>query len=89
MWFLRRQLTHREKRLLILFGVFLLVAGWDFRYRRWTPSVTMETPHYAIYSTATPEQTQRIGEVTEVLYQAYAGRFAQFPQIGKSHPKLS
>jgi hypothetical protein len=36
----------------------------------------VRTEHYAIASNATPEQTERVGEVVEALHAAYAGFFA-------------
>ncbi len=58
-------------RLLALFAVLSVIYGWDCWHRRWSPSITQETEHYIVYSTASPEQTQKIGDVVETLYGAY------------------
>jgi hypothetical protein len=58
-------------RLLILVGLFLVVLGGEWMYRRWQPTCQITTEHYAIRSSATQEQTEEIGAVVEALYAAY------------------
>ena len=72
-------MTKRTKRLLAYLSVLLLVVALDCWYRRWEPALEVTTLHYVIYSTATPEQTEEVGEVAEMLYRAYAGVFGSVP----------
>lgn len=46
------------------------------------------TEHYIIYSSATPEQTQKIGEVVETLYGAYRDTFSGPVDFGREHARL-
>jgi hypothetical protein len=75
-----RRLTAREKRLLVLFAIFLGVAAWCWERvrwspqmvaRRWSPGVIVETEHYTIQSSATGDQTREIGRVAEIVYAGY------------------
>jgi hypothetical protein len=84
---LRWKLT-RQKRWLIYLGVVLAVAGWKFIPRPWKPSITLETPHYAIYSTSTRQQMEDTGRALELLYSAYSNRFSALPTLRRDHPKL-
>ncbi len=72
-----RRLTAREKRLLIYLGIFAAILGWDTVRRRWSPDLVQETEHYVVYSTATAEQTEEIGQVAEIVYRGY-GQFADW-----------
>jgi hypothetical protein len=82
-----RKLTSREKRMLVLFAIFLAIWSLD-RYRRWwRPSLTMESRHYVIESTATEEQTQNVLQKAELLYASYTEQFS-FLSLRKDHPKL-
>ena len=64
--------------MLTYFAVFLLVLGWDFNRRRWTPQHTVVTEHYTVYSTATRSQTEEIAAVAEILYAAYKAFLSEF-----------
>lgn len=64
------------------------VAAWKFIPRPWKPAVTIETAHYIIASTATPDQTEEIGRVVEILYNAYSNRFSTLTNFQRAHPKL-
>ena len=85
-----RALTSREKRILVYFGIFLVVLGWDCLRRRWSPAPAsgFQTEHYVIESSATPEQTREIGQVTEVVYRGYADLAARLQLTIAPHPKL-
>jgi hypothetical protein len=84
---MKLNLTSREKRILILFTVFLAIWGMD-RYRRWwRPAITMESRHYLIYSTATEEQTRNALEKAEMLYAAYTKQLS-FLTLRQDHSKL-
>jgi hypothetical protein len=87
-WRFRWRLKARETRLLIYLLVLLGVVAWKFIPRPWHASLTLETPHYIICSTATPAQTQDTARSMELLYNAYSNRFGSLPQFQPAHPKL-
>lgn len=66
-----RKLAAREKRLLVLFAIFLALAAWAYVPRPWRSTGTLETEHYTIRSSATKEQTREIGQVAEIVYSGY------------------
>ena len=78
----------RQKRLILYLGVLLGFAAWKFTPRYWKPTLTIETAHYQIASTATPEQTREMGRMAEILYAAYSGRLGSLPTFQTHHPKL-
>lgn len=47
----------------------------------------LQMPHYRVYSTATPAQTQQVGDAAESLHAAYRKLFAA--EIGGSTPPLT
>jgi hypothetical protein len=81
-------LQAREKRLLFYLLILAGVAAWKFVPRPWNPSLTTDTRHYRIRSTATKAQTDDIGATVEQLYLAYSNHFGAFPQLSREHPKL-
>ncbi|MEN6428920.1 MAG: hypothetical protein ABFE13_26530 [Phycisphaerales bacterium] len=83
-----RALTPREMRVLVYFGILLAILGWDCLRRRWSPGPGVETEHYSIESSATPEQTREIGRVAEILYRGYSELAAQLQYAIQPHPKL-
>ncbi len=84
----RRLLGSRTNRLIGYLVILAGVATWKFVPRPWHPTVTMETAHYAISSTAMRAQTEEIGRVVEELYLAYSNQFSSLPKFDKAHPKL-
>jgi len=84
----RGRLKARETRLLIYLLVLLGVVAWRFVPRPWHPSLTLEGPHYIIYSTATRPQTEETAKAMELLYNAYSNRLGSLPQFQTVHPKL-
>lgn len=84
----RWKLTAREVRLLIYFAVFAGIVAWKFLPRPWSPTLTVETAHYTIASTATREQTEEIGQVVEGLYLSYSNLLRELPGVRQPHPKL-
>src|SRR5206468_3229223 len=84
----RRRLNARQVRLLIYLAIVLGIAAWRFVPRPWHPTVTIETAHYMIASTATREQTEEIGSAMEILYRSYSNRFSTLPTFQRDHPKL-
>ena len=82
------QRRQRFKRMLALTGVLYLVVGYLYWRSYWRPTCTIETDHYQIQSTATPEQTRRIGEIVEITYSAYRGMFGSWPGYDRAHPRL-
>src|SRR5687767_3766377 len=83
-----QKLGKREKRLIFYLLAVVAFAAWKFTPRYWKPTVTVETQHYVISSTATREQTEEIGRVVEILYQTYSNRLGSLPDFQPSHPKL-
>ena len=78
----------RTTRLLIYFAILLGVVVWKYCPRPWTPARTVETPHYVIASTASQAQTEEVGRVVELLYNAYSNRFGTLPTFRHEHPRL-
>jgi len=72
----------------VYLALLLVVVSWDHLRRRWPPTHTLKTEHYVIYSTATAEQTQRVGEVCEMLYEAYADTFGDAIDLKTDHHRL-
>ncbi len=83
-----RRLTSREKRLLILFAVFVAIAAWAYGPRPWPAKVMIETEHYAIRSSATEEQTREIGQVAEIVYSGYLRLMGDLQRTVQPHPRL-
>ncbi|MHC4742038.1 MAG: hypothetical protein ACYS8Z_09015 [Planctomycetota bacterium] len=83
-----RKLTNREKRLLVLFGIFLAVLAYDWRYRRWSPAIVLESEHYIIYSTANEYQTQLALNKAELLYNTYNTFMTPLLKINEKPRKL-
>ena len=83
-----RKLKSREKRLLVYFGILIVVLSVDKIYRYWTYSITKETEHYIIYSSAALEQTDEIASVAEIVYEGYQEFLGQLGKSIQSHPKL-
>jgi hypothetical protein len=78
----------RETRLLVYLAILGAVAAWKFVPRPWHPSITLETQHPIIYSTATPQQTDETAHTLELLYQAYSNRLSSLQSFQNVHPKL-
>jgi len=78
----------RRLRWVIYVALLLGVAVWRFAPRPWKPTLTIETPHYLIASTATRAQTEQVGNVVEMLYSSYSNRFGTLPMFRHEHPKL-
>lgn len=83
-----RRPTGREVRFLCLLAIVAAVACWKFVPRRWNPTVTAETTHYVIASTATRDQAKQIGKTMELLYTAYSNKFGKISTFQHTHPKL-
>ncbi len=83
-----RPFNWRRVRWLIYLAILLGVVVWRFAPRPWKPTLTIETPHYLIASTASPAQTEQVGRVVELLYNAYSNRFGTLPTFRHEHPKL-
>lgn len=83
-----RALTSREKRFLLYLGAFAAILGWDTLRRHWSPDTVRETEHYVIYSTATADQTEEIGQVAEIVYAGYCRLFDRFKCDVHPHSKL-
>ena len=83
-----RALQKREKRLLIYFGLLIVFLIGDKIYRHWTYSITKETDHFIIYSSATQEQTDEIASIVELVYNEYEGVLKQLGKTIQPHKKL-
>lgn len=68
--------------------VLLAVAAWKFIPRPWHPSITLETAHHTIYSSATRQQTEDTAHAVTLLYNAYSNRMGTLPQFQRQHPRL-
>ena len=84
----RWSLRNRQTRLLLYLVVLLGVIAWKFVPRPWHPTLTLETKHHTIYSTATREQTDAVAHSLELLYTAYSNRFAQVPGFQTNHARM-
>jgi len=83
-----RKLKAREIRWLIYLAVVLAVAAWKYVPRPWHPTLTLETPHYKIYSAATQQQTENTARALELLYAAYSNRLSSVKSWEQVHPPL-
>lgn len=83
-----RKPAAREIRWLCYLALVLLVAAWRYLPRPWHPTHTLETAHYRIYSTATPQQVNRTARALEFLYAAYSNRLGTVKGWQADHPKL-
>jgi hypothetical protein len=61
----------RDWRMLCYLLVLVGILAWLKRGVLWQPRRTLTTEHYYIESSATDEQTRRVGAVGEILYSAY------------------
>jgi hypothetical protein len=86
--FFRWHLKPSEIRLLIYLAVVLAFAAWKFLPRPWHPTQIIETPHYKIYSTATPQQTADMARALELLYLAYSNRLGSVSGCQNHHTLL-
>jgi len=83
-----RKFNWSKARWLIYLAILLGIAAWRFVPRPWKPARTLETPHYIIASTASQMQTEEVGRVAELVYNAYSNRFGNLPTFRHEHPKL-
>jgi hypothetical protein len=83
-----RNLTIREKCLLVLLALAVAIFAWVRMPRHWSSRVTLETEHYAIQSSATEEQTREIGQVVEIVYAGYRQLMSDLQRTIQPHPKL-
>ncbi len=83
-----RKLQKREVRLLIYLGLLIAFLAGDKIYRHWSYSITKDTEHYIIYSSATQEQTDEIASVIEIVYLGYQNFLSQLGKSIQPHPKL-
>ena len=83
-----RVLRKREKRLLVYLAIIIVVLFCDYIYRRRTVTVTKETEHYIIFSSATAEQTNEIADIAEITYDGYLEFIKQLNLSVQPHPRL-
>ena len=70
---------------LVILGV---VAAWKFVPRPWHPSITLETRHHLIYSSAARQDTDETAHTLELLYQTYSNRLGSLESFQVVHPRL-
>jgi hypothetical protein len=85
---LRWKFKSGQTRWLIYLLVLLGVAAWKYVPRPWHPSITLETAHHIIYSSASRQQTEDTAHAMNLLYDAYSNRMGTLPQFQRHHPKL-
>ncbi|MGZ4965300.1 MAG: hypothetical protein ACXWC8_22315, partial [Limisphaerales bacterium] len=83
-----RRLTGREIRFLALLALVAAVGYWKFAPRHWSATITTQTEHYIIASTATHDQVEQVGKTMELLYAAYSNKFGTISSFKRTHPKL-
>ncbi len=83
-----RKWTASRLRIVVYLLVLLAVAGWKFLPSAWHPSVTLQTPHYTIFSTATRQETDETARVMEFLYTAYSNRLGSLTEFQRDHARL-
>ncbi len=84
----RWKLRARETRLLLYLLLVLAVAAWKFIPRPWHPTLTLNSFHYTIFSTATRSQTESTVQTLELLYTAYSNRLGSVSGFQRTHPRL-
>lgn len=82
------KLNPREIRWLIYLVLVLAVAAWKYLPRPWHPTLTIETTHYKIYSTATHEQIDNTARALDLLYTAYSNQLGSVSSWQPNHPPL-
>src|SRR5881628_2326600 len=78
----------RELRMLLYLLAVLAVAAWKFIPRPWHPTLTLDTPHHRISSTATKKQTEETARALDLLYGAYSNRCGTVTGFQSEHSKL-
>jgi hypothetical protein len=74
--------------MVVYFLILGAVAAWKFIPRPWHPTITLETGHHLIYSTATRQQTEETARTLELLYQTYSNRLGALETFQRAHPRL-
>lgn len=69
------------KRSLIYLGLAFGFLVWDIGRRTWKPERILETAHFKVHSTASPEATKTVGDAVEALHAAYVGFFESTNEI--------
>ncbi|HWQ92188.1 MAG TPA: hypothetical protein VN673_10995 [Clostridia bacterium] len=86
-WTTRR--TRGQKARMLLYLLILLgAAAWKFVPRPWQPSITLETPHHIVFSTATRQQTEETAAALESLYRAYSNQLGSVTGFQRQHGRL-
>jgi hypothetical protein len=78
----------RRKRFLIYLLILLGVLAWRFVPRAWRPTVTIETVHYSVSSTATRDQAEETARAVEILHASYSNRFYTLTNFNPRPAKL-
>ena len=83
-----RVLQKREKRLLVYLAIIIVILFCDYIYRRSNVTITKETKHYIIFSSATTKQTNEIADIAEITYDGYLEFIKQLNLSVQPHPRL-
>jgi hypothetical protein len=83
-----RKLKSRKKGIFLYSGILIVVLLGNMVYRYWTAPLVKETEHYMIVSSATPEQTEEIAAVAEIVYEGYHEFLGQLGKAVEPHSKL-
>src|ERR1043165_1232080 len=83
-----RKRNPRQWRMLFYLMVLVGIAAWKFLPRPWHPSITLQSSHYIIYSTASRRQTDETAHAMELLYDSYSNVFRTLPTYAPGHAKL-
>ena len=87
--FFSLKLKRREVYFLAGFLIFAgAAAAWKFLPRPWHPTVTLETAHHKIDSTATRQQVEATAHALELLYIAYSNRLGSVTGWQRDHPRM-
>lgn len=84
----RWRLKPREVRMLLYLLLLGGVIAWKYIPRAWHPTLTLETPHHRISSTASRRQTEETARALSLLYDAYSNRLGMLPQFQREHPRV-
>jgi hypothetical protein len=68
--------------------VLLGFAAWRFLPRPWHPTITLETEHHEVFSTASRAHTEAVAHALNLLYAAYSNRFATLPGFTTNHAPM-
>ncbi len=69
------KLNDRTRRILYMFPFAVIGLCLALYFRHWVPKHIVKTDHFKVYSTASVEDTEKTGELAELLYEKYTDVF--------------